>query len=629
VCGFLGLIGAEPHAVERVLALLPRLEHRGPDDSGWLSWSPGELAQDPQAVPRLARVTLAHRRLSILDLSPRGHQPMSSADGRYHLVFNGEVYSYRELRPELEALGHTFTGESDTEVVLAAWAAWGPAALSRFVGMYAFAVLDTERHTLTLARDPFGIKPLYYCRRGREWAFASEIPALLELSDLPRRADPQAALDFLRLGLTDHGERTCFAGVSQVPPASWIEVDLRDGSTRRGVSWTPPLEERRLDYADAVQRVRDAFLRSVELHLRSDVRVGAALSGGIDSSAIVCAIREVQPETELHTFSYVPAPSSGAPSEERWAQSVAEHTGATRHVVSPTAAELAADLDDLIRSQAEPFQTLSLYAQARVFRLARAAGVTVLLDGQGADELLGGYAHYQSARLASLLAQGKLRRAARFARASSRAWGHGPPELLRGARRLLLPEALLRRGRGRGPAWLAGGWFRAQGLTPQPSRPAVQGRRYLQATLRGAVREESLPRLLRFEDRNSMACSLESRVPFLTVELAELCLSLPEDYVIDSDARSKAVFRDAMRGLVPQPILERRDKVGFVASDRDWLLGAEPWVRETLELAEAVPALDAPALARGWRTLQAGGEAPLLWRGLNFARWWHLFGLNP
>lgn len=607
---------------------MPRLSHRGPDDAGWLSWSPGSLSRSPHPPPSHARVTLGHRRLAILDLSPRGHQPMSSADGRYHLVFNGEVYCYRELRAELQERGHRFVGESDTEVVLAAWAEWGLDALPRFVGMYALAVLDVEARTLTLARDPFGIKPLYCARQGQELAFASEIPTLLELSRLPRRADPQAALDFLRLGLSDHGERTCFAGIRQVPAGSWIEVRLDDLDRRSGRSWTPALEPVGLSYEEAVERVRETFLRSVELHLRSDVRVGAALSGGVDSSAIVCAIREVQPETELHTFTYVPAPDSNAPSEDHWAQAVAEATGATRHVVSPTPAELARDLDGLILTQAEPFQTLSLYAQARVFRLAREAGVTVLLDGQGADELLGGYAHHQAARLATLLSRGQLRGAARFARASSRAWGSGYAELFRGARRLLLPEALLRRGRRRrGPSWLAADWFRALGVSPLAPALEVRDRAYLQATLRRAVESESLPRLLRFEDRNSMACSIESRVPFLTVELAELLLSLPEDYVIDADGRSKAVFRDAMRGLVPQPVLERRDKIGFVASDRAWLVAAEPWVRETLELARGVPALDAHALNQTWSRARSGSWPPLLWRALNFVRWWHLFEL--
>ncbi|MEZ6186657.1 MAG: asparagine synthase (glutamine-hydrolyzing) [Planctomycetota bacterium] len=625
MCGLLGALSLAPQAVEPLRALAAGLAHRGPDDAGCATWTPGEPPTLAAPYPPHAQVVLAHRRLAILDLSPRGHQPMASPCGRYVLVFNGEVYNYRELRVELEALGHRFLGESDTEVALAAWAAWGRAALPRFVGMYALAVLDLEARRLTLARDPFGIKPLYLARAPGALAFASEPQALVEWRGGAPAADPQAVYDFLRYGLTDHGAETLFAGVTQLRPAEWVEVGLDDLALRRGQSWSPRRAVRPRSYAEAQEQVRDAFLRSVGLHLRSDVPVGAALSGGIDSSAIVCAIRELAPEAELHAFTYVPPAGSGVPSEEAWARRVAAHAGATHHLVQPQPGDLARDLDALIRAQGEPFGSLSLYAQAQVFRRARAEGVPVLLDGQGADELFAGYVEFLGPRLGELLAAGRPLAAARFARAARARWGRPARALLREAGRGLSPPGLRRLGRGAGPPWLNRGWAAGQGLRLDPPGSSGAG---LHAALERALRLDSLPALLRYEDRSSMAVSVESRVPFLTVELAELCASLPPDHLLDAQGRSKAVLRDALAGRVPAEVLARRDKVGFVAGDRAWLEGAADWVRETLDLAREVPALDAPALAAGWERARHGTWDPAVWRGLNLARWWHLFGVG-
>jgi asparagine synthase (glutamine-hydrolysing) len=559
---------------------------------------------------------------------------MASPDGSCWLVFNGEVYNYVELREDLAALGHAFRTGTDTEVVLAAYGEWGEGCVKRFTGMWAFALWDARGRRLLLARDPFGIKPLYYAAGGDRLAFASEIKALLELPGVSRRADPQQLYEYLRSGLTDHGEGTMFAAVRRLPPAHTLSVDLdRPGHTELKRYWRIDLQRKSdLSFEEAAKQLRELFLSSVGLHLRSDVRVGAALSGGIDSSAITTAMRALEPRLDLHAFSY--AAEDPSINEERWIDLVGEASGAAVHKVRPTAEELVADLDRLVATQDEPFGSTSIYAQHRVFRLARESGVTVMLDGQGADELLAGYRIYLAMRMASLLRRGRLVAANRFLRQTAALPGNGLTglNLLANAGGVLLPERfrairkLYKRSAGNGAdsAWLDEAWFAERGVAPRrPHRPRT--RLMLQEQLYETLTETSLPMLLRYEDRNSMAHSIESRVPFLTTELAEFILALPEEHIVSAEGTSKSVFRRAMRGIVPDEILDRRDKIGFATPERAWMETLRPWVGEVLggEAAARIPGLNLETVKQQWAAMLDGGK-PFdfrVWRWLNVIRW--------
>jgi asparagine synthase (glutamine-hydrolysing) len=640
MCGIAGMVWAEP-AVPRACAadVLRLLAHRGPDDHGWLLLTPQGVHRgrgDPGNV--CAEAALLHRRLSILDLSDAGWQPMSTPDGRYHIVYNGEIYNYVELRRQLEGLGHVFRSRSDTEVLLAAYARWSRQALGRLLGMFAFAVLDSRARTLFLARDFFGIKPLYYTQLPGGFAFASEIKALLDLPGLKRAVNPHRLYDYLRFGLTDHGSQTLFAAVRQLPAAHCLEVALdRPGEARPVRYWQVDLNDRLdLSLDEASRRLRELFVENVRLHLRSDVPVGAALSGGIDSSAIVTAMRHLEPRLDLHAFSYVA--DDAAVSEERWIDTAAAAARAVVHKVQPAAADMVADLDRLVYQQDEPFGSTSIYAQDRVFRLAREAGVTVMLDGQGADELLGGYRPYLAARLASLLRQGRLGRAYGFVRRAARLPGSGGwKRLLAHAGSLALPPclkgwALRLAGRGRLPAWLNGTWLASHGVRARPRRAAPAAAEVLRQELRQSVVETSLPMLLRYEDRNSMAHSIESRVPFLTVPLVDFVLRLPEEHLIGRDGTSKNVFRLAMRGLVPDAVLDRKDKIGFATPEQRWLGVLGPWVDKTLrsDAAHQIPALHAAEMRREWQEIQEGRQ-PFdfrVWRWVNLIRWAERFAVT-
>ena len=641
MCGIAGILRfddaeVDPQVIER---LSRSMRHRGPDDFGYLGWSgeaPMRIAQD-LSVLRAARVGLAHRRLSILDLTADGRQPMATPDGRYAIVFNGEIYNYVELRAELEATGRSFHTRTDTEVLLAAYAEWGIAALRKLVGMFAFGVLDVAERRLFLARDFFGIKPLYYARPSGGFAFASEIKSLLEVPGVARDVHPGALYDYLRFGLTDRGEDTLFAAVRQLPPGHYMDVRLdKPGAAEAVCYWQPGTDETLdISFDEAAERLRELFLDNIRLHLRSDVPVGTALSGGIDSSAIVTAMRRLVGEKlDIHTMSFIA--SSEELSEESWVDLVGAAAGTTVHKTHPRSEDLLADLNQLIAVQDEPFGSTSIFAQLRIFRLASEHGIKVMLDGQGADELLGGYHPHLSARLAGLFRRGRCIEATRFLRRISRLPGVSGREALARAVGELLPECLTSVGRrltGREltPKWLAGDWFADRGVRAKTVHTSG-GRHLLLDRLVEALGRNSLPLLLRHEDRNSMAYSIESRTPFLTPALVHFVFSLPEEYLISRDGVSKAVFREAMRGIVPDAVLARRDKIGFAAPDRQWLDTLRPWVDEVLDgpVARRVTVIDLDVARRQWRQMSCG-DRPFdvkVWRWVNLLCWADLYGVT-
>ena len=632
MCGIAGIIGRPtPRQLQNVPEVMKRLYHRGPNDGGWLRCYHNDVQVDrtwtmPERVPE---ALLLHRRLSIIDLSVAGFQPMSSRDRRYWIVYNGEIYNYAELRAELEQLGQTFVTRTDTEVLLTAYSVWGANALKRFVGMFAFALLDTRRRTVLLARDFFGIKPLYYTTDGGNLAFASEVKALLGFMPSNPHVNPQKVYVYLRYGISDAGPDTVLEQVHQVPAGHYIEVNLDDPTKLEPVHYWRPSTDERLDisFDEAATRLRDMFVNNVRLHLRSDVPVGAALSGGIDSSSILLAMREVAPNLDLHAFSYISDASEI--SEEHWIDIAARAAGAQVHKLKPSAEDLLSDLEDLMYTQDGPFGSTSLYAQYCVFRGARQAGVTVMLDGQGADEVLGGYRFYMSARLASLIRQGAWGEATKFVNQCARWPGMSRSGVLFRAMDFLLPRSLQEParkliGKEMTPSWINSQWFCDRGIAPS-SLNCSESSDVLRETLCHTIVQNTLPGLLRYEDRNSMAFSIESRVPFLTPEMVNFLLALPEQYIIASDGTSKAVFRKAMRGLVPDAILDRRDKIGFATPEQKWLKKLGPWVESLLSSGSAspLPCLRWNRVKEEWSAIASGSRpfTPYVWRWLNLIQW--------
>jgi asparagine synthase (glutamine-hydrolysing) len=603
------------------------LNHRGPDDHGLETYAVEHRLNDHPGS-----LSIGHTRLSIIDLTAGGHQPMHSSEGRFTIVFNGEIYNYRELRSELKTSGFRFLTDSDTEVLLAAWRYWGLACLRRFIGMFAFAVYDRHDQSLTLARDAFGIKPLYFSLDENYFSFASEIPALLKLLPQKPELNLQRAYDYLAHGRYDDRDQTFFKGVTSLLPGHILRVNLRSISSSVTERWWWPAIDERFDisFAEATVQLREMFLKNIELHLRSDVPVGAALSGGLDSSAVVCAMRYLEPNIPIHTFTYVA--KGTAINEESWADIVNKHVCAIEHKVFIEPNELIEDLGDIIQLQGEPFGGTSIYAQYRIYKLAHSIGIKVVLDGQGADELLAGYNGYPSEYLQSLIDEYKYIEALQFLKG----WSQWPGRGINSAAKILLakmvPEIFRKvfdhnARRANAPSWLNTKYLSEQGVNldafaTKRSPEDAKGRR-LANVMRESLTGNGLASLLRHGDRNSMRWSVECRVPFLTIEMAEFLLSLPESFLLGPDGQTKRILRAAMQGIVPDQILYRRDKIGFETPQSSWLNTHREEIQRMMTEKSLPPFVDVDVQRKRRNEVHEAEDhtGAHSWRLLNYCRW--------
>ena len=597
MCGIAGFWG--PPDAELLRAMNACIRHRGPDDEGFLA--------HPSA-------SLGMRRLAIIDIET-GQQPIGNEDGRVQCVYNGEIYNYRELRQELEAAGHRFRTRSDTEVIVHGYEEWGPGCFARFNGMWGVALLDDRDGSsrLVLARDHFGIKPLYYARAGDRLLWASEIKSLLQDRSLAVAPSGQRIHDYLSAGFHDHVPDSFFEGVRQLPAASYAVVDA-EGMTEHAY-WTPELSE---DGSADPEEFRALFERSVERRLVAEVPVGTCLSGGLDSSTIVCFMSDllqkhvpdaVSMGDHLKTFSAV---FDGDPIDERrYIDIVLAATGAESHLIHPRADEFVEEIGQVVWHQEEPMVSTGPYAQWCVMRKAHEE-VTVLLDGQGGDELLAGYVPYQFVYLRQLLKQRD------YGRFLGEAWA---------ARDVLWP--LLRRRLGeRGKRFPVARLIRPEfRSTVEPARD-TRVRDDLKRRLLQDLTTYSLPSLLRYEDRNSMAFSIESRVPYLDQELVEWILRLPSRAIIDR-GWSRDILRRGLKGTLPDEIRLRRWKVGFTTPEFRWLRAERAWLQGLLRspLFCSRPYWDGLAVADAFDAICEDRleEHPFIWRTVNLEVWLRTF----
>ncbi len=604
MCGIAGFWGAPDAAL--LATMTARIAHRGPDGEGFF--------EHPLA-------SLGHRRLAIIDPAG-GHQPVGTDDGSVQLTYNGEVYNFRELRAELEPLGHTFHTSCDTEVVLHAYLEWGTDCFVRFNGMWALAILDlrdgdradARAPRLVLARDHYGIKPLYYARSGSgRVLFASEAKAVLADPELETAPDRQWLYDYLLHGLHDHQPQTAFAGIRALAAATWAVVDA-DGVHEQAY-WTPALSS---DAPADPAEFRARFERSVERRLVADVPAGTCLSGGIDSSSIVGMASRLLSEhvpdavslgDRLKTFSIV---YDGDPIDEReYMDAVLAEVDAEPAFAEPTSERFVDELDRLVWHQDEPIVSTGPYAQWCVMRLAQPT-VTVLLNGQGGDELLAGYVPYQYVYLRELL---RRRRVGAFAREAWESRDVLKPLVKRrlADRRRALPITPLLR-----PALY-------DGLEPPKFQRSQDD---LKRRLVEDLQTFSLPSLLRYEDRNSMAFSMESRLPFLDQELVDWVLQLPSSAIVDR-GWSRAILRDGLRGVLTEKVRTRRWKVGFTTPETRWLRARRAAVQGLFRSPEfcARPYWDAAGLAAAFDRFCAGEVEPsqIFWRAINTEIWLRVF----
>ncbi|HNT52301.1 MAG TPA: asparagine synthase (glutamine-hydrolyzing) [Candidatus Syntrophosphaera sp.] len=586
MCGISGIFAlASDRTAHTTLlrAMTELIAHRGPDDEGYWLWresdavgqsyggasSSDEVKQLLPALPEEAgyRLGLGFRRLAILDLSVSGHQPMSDHARDLHIVFNGEIYNYVELRGELRSLGYEFVSASDTEVILKAYHAWGDSCVERFNGIWAFALWDGRQRRLFCSRDRFGVKPFYCCLRDGVLYFGSELKQLL-LTPVDKKLNLPMLWRSVQINsLQVYGPETYWRDISALEPGHNL-VAAQGRLSQRCYHRLDPqaFAASRLDFNAATERYRELFQRAVRWQMRSDVEVGSCLSGGLDSSAIVCTASQLSGRA-LQTFSSYFA-SCPQLDERRWISTVARQCGCESHLTSPGAEQAASWFAEATWHNDLPLAA-GFAAQYAVLRLAQGQGIKVLLDGQGSDELTAGYRHAQYRWLAQLFRQGKWSTLAREKLAFLNRNGllKGVSGLTKSMLCAVLPESRLYEFEFRRLRFIpfsADFTGQCQDNLQEPilARIADLPGDRLANFLYNMVYTTSLPTLLHWEDRMSMAASIESRVPFLDHELAEFAFTLPASYKIHA-AQGKRIHRAALRSIVPQEISGRRDKAVF------------------------------------------------------------------
>jgi asparagine synthase (glutamine-hydrolysing) len=572
MCGIAGILSANTAKIsdERLKKMTAVLAHRGPDDDRtWTSAS--------------GLAGLGHRRLSIIDLTSAGDQPMHYLD-RYTIVHNGEIYNYPELRSLLQSKGYIFHSKTDTEVILAAYAHFGHDCVQHFDGMFAFAIWDEQEKTLFVARDRFGEKPLFIYRDAEQFLFASEMKALWA-AGAPKKSNGRMLFNFLTLGYTQSpmdSTETFFEDIFKMPARAFLVYRPLDDALAVTPYWDIEVAHtQQIGEQEAVETFRGLFDTSVARRLRSDVRLGTSLSGGLDSSSVVASILSgSDAPASLPTFSAV---FPGFEKDESaYVRLLAGQFPLEDHPITPTAADLIRDLERLAWHQEEPFLSASIYAQFQVYGLAAAQGIKVLLDGQGADEVLAGYSKYYS-----------------------RFW----QELYRNDKEALAPELAAARNAGITQPWtwkqrlaakspsFAAMYLRRQ-RKAQQRRDSDLAREFVQESgksyymlphiegLGGALYYNTfmngLEELLRYADRNAMAHGVETRLPFLSHELVEFVFSLPSNFKI-RQAWTKWLLRKSMEERLPPAIVWRRDKVGYEPPQRLWM--QDPMLQEYIHEA--------------------------------------------
>lgn len=603
MCGISGIINPNGFKIEEILVSTNIIHYRGPDDEGFVIFNnfsaepiclggkntPVEVFESgynykptqsiENHVNDLAVIAFGHRRLSILDLSPAGHQPMSYLDDRYWIVFNGEIYNFIEIRNELLELGHKFVSNSDTEVILSAYHQWGTECQQRFNGMWAFVIYDSVKQKLFMSRDRYGIKPLYYWfAPDGSFVFGSEIKQFTVLPGWNASLNHQRAYDYLFYSLTDHTDETLFQDVYHIPPGCCFLSDiskLKPGKQKK-IDYTRWYIPKYVGYKDSFEKAQDEFRElfksAVEIHLRADVPVGSALSGGLDSSAIVSYVNILlrhKGKAELQkTFSSCSVDERY--DEKQWMDAVVKHTAVDAHFVYPKGQDVFKLTEKLIWHQDEPYQSQSAYLGYHVFEMAKKENVIVLLNGQGADEYLCGYSAFKLLRHRQYLKRLKFSSILKDSGTTGflRQWNY-TVRLFYHEIPSIISENV---------SYLSNNYRMQKKLFSQgklnykkthPYRLISFKQKTIFEIANHQLLFEPLPKYLRWEDRNSMAHSVEARVPFLDHRLVEFTTQLPVDY-LDGENETKKIMIYALKGILPEVIRNRKDKKGFITPEQRW-----------------------------------------------------------
>jgi asparagine synthase (glutamine-hydrolysing) len=528
------------------------IAHRGPDFENSIS---------------IKNISLGHRRLSIIDLSENGNQPMQYL--HYYIIYNGEIYNFQTIRKELINLGYTFTSETDTEVILAAYDYWKEQCLDKFNGMFAFIIYDSKNNTVFIARDRFGIKPLYYWNpNNNQIFFASEIKQFTVFPKWKPTLNKRMAKDFLIHGLIDHTDETMFKNVYQIKGGHCAKFSINEqfDITLSIKKWyTIKTYFTRYDHDEMKNKLKSTFLDTLKIHLISDVPIGSCLSGGLDSSSIVCGISDIKTKNNtLKTFtscSHIPQYD-----EKKYVDIIINKKNIKNYCVYPEYHELLNELEKLIWHQDEPPQSSSIYAQMKIFQEAKKQNIKVMLDGQGADEIFAGYIPYFFVYSTELVKHNSPIEAINQLKKAYTVHKFPIRTILQNLFNTVFIKTPLSKYILNFNDWID---ISKLGYSDyHPSVPITYNN--LTNKLQEHLSSTSLPALLHWEDRNSMTYSIEARVPFLDYRIVEIGYNTPSEYKL-KDGITKFILRDSLKDILPEEIVNRKDKMGFVTPEEIWM----------------------------------------------------------
>ncbi len=557
MCGICGIISLEHRNEDfkEVEQMVRALKHRGPDSDG-------------QWTSKNGLVNLGHTRLSIIDLDKRSGQPFHSIDGRFIITFNGEIYNYLELKKECEALGSKFNTESDTEVFVESFRHWGTNSFKKFKGMWAAVIYDSSTNKVCITRDFFGIKPLYTAQQDGKLYFASEIKAFKQLGSFFTEPDETTIRIFIDDGILDRGNWTFYKNVKRFPHCSFAVIDLNNNSLNydHEVYWSP-FDVSFAGYMNKedniVKGFKELFENSVKLHCRSDVEVGSCLSGGLDSSSIVALATKLNENFATFTTKFPDYPEID---ESGSALKISQKYNTEQHFAEPRIQDFKEHFDQILKCQDEPYGSTSIFSQYMVFKKIKERGIKVILDGQGADEQLGGYFDLTHIALSTFFSTGMyiswLAETIAFSVNHKRNYFRSLPSFIKS--RLFRPKGK-KATFNELVSYKDSDTYdsRMLSLIPPPTRDMDQYLTYL-------TFDSNLQQLLRYEDRNSMHFSIESRVPFLEPDLVSYILQIPYKYKFRKGF-TKYVLRKAFENELPRDIVWQKTKLGFASPEKSIL----------------------------------------------------------
>ena len=567
MCGIAGIIGARKSDIDLdavIKEMTNSMTHRGPDGMGY-----DILSFDND--PRRNYVALGHRRLKIIDLSERGRQPMFNASGSIGIVFNGEIYNYVELKKELESSGVSFSSTSDTEVALKAYEAWRGGCFGKFNGMWAMAIFDKTKRRTILARDRFGVKPLYYYKNKTEFVFASEIKALLKHPSVERKPNMDRVFRYIALSYRygDIDESSFFENIHQVPKSSYIEVDERLGtSLERYWELSPTDVNRGISDGEAIEKFREIFIDAVRIRLRSDVPVGCMLSGGTDSTSIACVAYKIL-KNPIITFSGITGAEKGVYDESEYIDSVVKAINANAHYIRPAPSDMFTTVDEMLSFHDEPICAVTWYGLYLIAKKIREQNMHVVLNGHAGDELLGGYWVDYHYNFYDLFESGDIDGMSYEVEMWKKNHGRDAGEIDRMAKYIssMKADRALEISIFSDYSHLFNEEIATEHKRDFNFSSPFPGE--LPRRLHIELMKDGVPTVLRPEDRNTMSQSIESRSPFLDYRLAEFCFSLPNKFRIRNGI-GKWLLRESMKGILPEDVRTRKDKAGFIAPADEW-----------------------------------------------------------